>query len=171
MSRTDAVSPVDQFVASLPAIDVTWDRTDPDDLAPTLADRLTEPAVGVPIPIEGVTLPDAVETDPDPTVVRSAATGVTPACLGIADYGSVVLASDGAGSEQMSLYPETHIAVLDAADVVPSMAAAVGELGPELRDERGDVVVATGPSATSDMGALVRGVHGPRDVHVLIVEQ
>ena len=31
------------------------------------------------------------------------------------------------------------------------------------------VVLATGPSATADMGTLVHGVHGPKDVHVVLV--
>jgi len=30
--------------------------------------------------------------------------------------------------------------------------------------------MATGPSATGDMGALVQGVHGPSEVHVIVVE-
>jgi len=30
--------------------------------------------------------------------------------------------------------------------------------------------LATGPSATADMGALVRGAHGPERVHVLLID-
>jgi L-lactate dehydrogenase complex protein LldG len=32
-------------------------------------------------------------------------------------------------------------------------------------------VFATGPSATADMGELVYGAHGPREVAVLLVEE
>ncbi|MFW5900663.1 MAG: LUD domain-containing protein, partial [Halodesulfurarchaeum sp.] len=30
-------------------------------------------------------------------------------------------------------------------------------------------ILATGPSATADMGATVHGVHGPSEVHVIVV--
>jgi len=63
-----------------------------------------------------------------------------------------------------------HIAVLRRADVVPSIKAAFAHLGPALRNEHVTAVLATGPSATADMGALVRGAHGPAQVHVLIVD-
>jgi len=33
-----------------------------------------------------------------------------------------------------------------------------------------DVILATGPSATADMGDLVLGAHGPRAVHALLLE-
>jgi L-lactate dehydrogenase complex protein LldG len=32
-----------------------------------------------------------------------------------------------------------------------------------------DFVFITGPSATADMGPLVRGVHGPHRLHVIVV--
>ncbi|WP_275740401.1 LUD domain-containing protein [Halorhabdus sp. SVX81] len=171
MASTQTGSPVERFMASLDGIDVTWTRTDTDGFESTVAELLDEPAVGVPIPIDGVSLPSAVETDPDPATVRAAATGVTPATIGIADYGSVLLESDDRGSGLMSLFPETHIAVVSERDIVGTMADAFAELGPKLREDRGEVIVATGPSATSDMGEIVRGVHGPTDVHVVIIEQ
>ncbi|WP_049941395.1 LUD domain-containing protein [Halorhabdus utahensis] len=171
MSSTQTESPVERFVTSLEELDVTWTRTDADAVESTVAELLDEPAVGIPIPIDGASLPSAVDTDPDPAAVRAAATGVTPATLGIADYGSVLLPSDDHGSGLLSLFPETHIPVVSERDVVGTMADAFGELGPQLRDDRGDVIIATGPSATSDMGEIVRGVHGPTDVHVVIVEQ
>ena len=34
-----------------------------------------------------------------------------------------------------------------------------------------DLVFITGPSATADMGPLVRGVHGPHRLHILLLEQ
>jgi L-lactate dehydrogenase complex protein LldG len=32
-------------------------------------------------------------------------------------------------------------------------------------------VLATGPSATADMGELVLGAHGPESVHVVILDE
>jgi L-lactate dehydrogenase complex protein LldG len=49
------------------------------------------------------------------------------------------------------------------------MAAAFEWLGEVLRETRGSAVLATGPSATADMGALVQGAHGPKEVHVVVI--
>jgi L-lactate dehydrogenase complex protein LldG len=170
MSQSRNESPVDRFTTSLAEIEVDWTTTDPEGVESTVAGLIESPAVGVELSIDGVTLPERVETDPDPEAIRTAATGITPATLAIADYGSVVLESDPDGSELMSLFSGTHVVVLEESAVVDSMAAAFEELGPRLRADRGDVILATGESATSDMGALVRGVHGPKHVHVVIVE-
>jgi len=171
MSQRTAQSPVDRFVASLEGLGVSWSRTDASGVESTVTQRLEQPTVGVPLPIEGATLPEGVDTDFGPETVRAAATGVTPATLGVAEYGSVLLESDADGSELASLFPDTHVPVIREQDIVGTMAEAIEDLGPLLRGERGDVIVATGPSATSDMGALVKGVHGPTDVHVIIVDQ
>jgi L-lactate dehydrogenase complex protein LldG len=44
-------------------------------------------------------------------------------------------------------------------------------LGPRCREDGTDVIVATGPSATADMGALVTGAHGPKAVHAVLVDR
>ncbi|MFB6141852.1 MAG: LUD domain-containing protein [Halorientalis sp.] len=144
--------------------------TDAASLAETLADAVEEPAVGTPLPFEGVSLPDAVETDFSPASLEAAATGVTPAGLGIADYGTVTLASDAAGTELASLYVPRHVAVLAASDVVATMADAYERLDDEFAEGRTTQVLATGPSATADMGTLVQGVHGPDETHVVVLE-
>jgi len=60
--------------------------------------------------------------------------------------------------------------VLDAADVVATGRDAVDWLASEVAAGRGSHVFATGASATADMGGLVEGVHGPNEVHVVLVE-
>lgn len=135
-----------------------------------IAAAVDEPAIGAPLPWEGVSLPSGVATDPTPTALNAAVTGVTPASLAIAEYGSLLLRADEAGSEPMGLFVDRHVAVLRAEDVVPDMPAAFEWLGAELRESRDSVIMATGPSATADMGALVQGAHGPKTVEVVIVE-
>jgi L-lactate dehydrogenase complex protein LldG len=164
---TDEV--VGTFTASLDRLDVAWTRVPPDDLAGTLREVVREPAIGARLPFEGVSLPDWVTLDPTAGAVEAAATGVSPATLAVADYGSVVLPATADGAEPVSLFPELHVPVVRASDVVAGMPEAFGQLGPQLRADRDSVVFATGPSATADMGALVRGAHGPREVHVVIL--
>lgn len=118
-----------------------------------------------------VALPDRVETDPTTAELRAAHTGVTDASLGVAAYGSVAIEADAAGTEPVSLFVDRHVVVLREADIVPDMPDAFEWLGPKARDESVDVVFATGPSATADMGGLVHGAHGPKEVHVVLLRE
>ncbi|WP_435347803.1 LUD domain-containing protein [Haloarchaeobius sp. HRN-SO-5] len=159
----------DDFVDALDGLGVTSDRTTLDGLEATLERAVDRPAVGVPLHVDA-DLPSAVETTFTPAELRDAATGVTPARLGIAEFGSVLVRSTAGGDEPVSLYPERHVAVLDAADVVATGRDAVDWLAEEVAAGRDSYVLATGASATADMGGLVEGVHGPNSVHVVVVE-
>lgn len=162
---------LETFRGSLAELGVGVSETTPEGCAAAVRETLEPPVVGVPLPEAAGSLPEGVVTDPTAADLEAAATGVTSAVLGVADYGSVLLESDAAGTEPVSLYPERHVAVLRTADVVADMPAAFAELGPRIRKGRGSVVFATGPSATADMGELVVGAHGPREVHVVLVHE
>jgi L-lactate dehydrogenase complex protein LldG len=141
------------------------------DFAETLESAIESPAVGTPLPYEGVSLADAgVETDPDLEALDAAQTGVTAAGLGIAEYGTVTIVSGEAGTELASLYVDRHVAVLAASDIVPDMAAAYERIDDEVGAGEDTQILATGPSATADMGDLIRGVHGPHETHVVVVD-
>lgn len=155
--------PVERFLEALADLDVGWTRIEPGGVRGAVAEALREPAVGVPLDVGD--LPPAVDTDLTPARLERATTGVTPAIAGIADYGSVVLSATPEGVEPASLFPERHVAVLRAGAVVPGMPEAF-----DLLVGAGSAVVATGPSATADMGEPVRGAHGPREVHVVLVD-
>jgi L-lactate dehydrogenase complex protein LldG len=166
-----ATGTVTTFEASLDRLDVGWTRTTSDGLGDALAEAAVEPAVGTPLPFDA-SLPDWITVEPTPRDLDEATTGVTAARLGIADYGSVVLPSTPAGTEPVSLFPDRHVAVLRTDDVVPGMTETFDALGELFRDgDHGSAVIATGPSATADMGALVRGAHGPKDVHVVMLDE
>ena len=164
----EATTPVARFEAAARDANVSVTRATTADLTTILGDVIDPPAVGTALPFEG-TLPGFVETDPTPSEIEAAQTGVTAAAFGIAEHGSVAIASSEAGEEPTSLYPECHVAVVAASDLVPGVGEAVEKLA-ALAAEGRDAVVATGPSATADMGELVLGAHGPREVHVVIVE-
>lgn len=134
-----------------------------------LQDHLEEPVVGVPLGFDGVTVRDLpIDLDPTPRTLETATTGVTPAAGAIADTGSILLTGAHALTEAVSLYPERHVAVLAASDIVSDLPAAIDLLEREA-DRETSVVVATGPSATADMGAIVEGVHGPKDVDAFVL--
>jgi L-lactate dehydrogenase complex protein LldG len=95
--------------------------------------------------------------------------GVTEAFACVATTGSVCVASDG-DTSYVSLLPRMHIAIARKSDIV----ARPGDLLlPEHLDGKGltrNFVYVTGPSATADMGPLVRGVHGPHYLHVILLD-
>lgn len=105
----------------------------------------------------------------------SAAAGITGVDFVLAESGSLVLSSATEGSQLASLAPPVHIALYRP----PQAVAFLEELLDALPVERSlnapspgrSVVFVTGPSRTADIEQiLIRGVHGPREVHAILVE-
>lgn len=161
-----SVDRIAEFEASLERHSAILHRCRRENVADVLSELARAPTVGVPLP-GAADLPDHVITRPSAGDVDAARTGITPAVLGIAEYGSILLASDPDGTEAVSLYPEHHIAVLREENLCSRLREAFETLGPWLRDGNSGVL-ATGPSATADMGELVLGAHGPREVDVVL---
>lgn len=158
------------FTESLSDLGVEWESVPVQACESAIESMLDGQAIGVSHTDPSVTLPPSVTTDPTVGDLETATTGVTPASFGIAEYGSVFLADDEDGTEPISLFTERHVGVLRESDIHADMETAVEHLGPDLRDG-GSGIIATGPSATADMGALVKGAHGPREVGVVIVSE
>lgn len=160
---------VQAFTKSLGG-DATVHETTAEEAPAVIEEAITELAIGTPLAIDGVTLADTpIETDFSPSDLEAAATGVTPAGVGISDYGTVTLRSDAAGTELASLYCRRHVAVVAASDVEPGMKRAYEKLSEEFAEGTDTQILATGPSATADMGTLIQGVHGPHEVHIVVV--
>ena len=96
---------------------------------------------------------------------------LTTASVGIAETGTIVLDhGPGQGRRALSLVPDRHIVVVRADQVVPDVPDAVDRLASEVRAGRASTWI-SGPSATSDIELdRVEGVHGPRRLHVLLVD-
>lgn len=162
---------VAQFEESLQGVAETCQRVRPESFEDALREAITEPAVGAPLPFDGVSISGTpVTVGPSVEELDAAETGVTPAGLGIANYGTVTVRSRAQGDELVSLYPPRHVVVVSAADIVPDMPTAFERFEESFAGGDESQVLATGPSATADMGSLVQGVHGPRSVHVIVVE-
>lgn len=158
----------EQFEQAVTAYDVGVQRVPRRDVSDAIDRLASGTTVATPLSIEDV-FPEEVITDPTSGDLVAAETGITEASLGIASYGSVVLRATEHGSEPISLFVDRHIVVLQESDIVPDMTSAFEWFGDELRETRDSAIIATGPSATADMGALVQGAHGPKDVEVILV--
>ena len=117
----------------------------------------------------------AMELEPrsdDPQLSKAdldAADGVITGCaVAIAETGTIVLdAGEGQGRRVLSLLPDYHLCVVETSRIVGTVAEALERLDP-----RRPLTWISGPSATSDIELQrVEGVHGPRNLEVVIVER
>jgi L-lactate dehydrogenase complex protein LldG len=100
-------------------------------------------------------------------------TSFTPADWGIAETGTLVIDSSSEDVRIATMLAETHIAVLPASKIKPDSAALEKELNAVLMaDTPSYYAFITGASRTADIErVLAIGVHGPQELHILIVEE
>lgn len=99
---------------------------------------------------------------------------ISGADYAIAETGTLAMAAGPHNPRTATLLPPLHIALLDPANLVPTMADLVARFKSEhLRDGRLDIsslTFITGPSRTGDIEqTLSVGVHGPGEVHVIVL--
>jgi len=99
-------------------------------------------------------------------------TSLLRAIVGAAETGTLFLVSGKDNPTTLAFLPETHMVLIAASDIVGSYE----EAWRRLREDFGDgalprsVNLISGPSRTADIEqTIVRGAHGPRRLHVLIL--
>lgn len=98
---------------------------------------------------------------------------LTGAFAGVAETGTLMLASGPRGPTTLNFLPETHIVVLGARQIVGPYEDAWDRL--RARYGTGvlprTVNLITGPSRTADIEqTILLGAHGPRRLHIILVE-
>ena len=95
--------------------------------------------------------------------------GITSASYGLADTGSLVMLASQKEARLVSLLPPVHVALLPTERLLSGLDELFGMLPVPARSTS-SLVLITGPSRTADIEQiLVRGVHGPGEVHVVLV--
>lgn len=111
-----------------------------------------------------------VISKPTDDQLSTADAGVTEAFAGVARSGSICIAIGPPLRATASLLMPLHVALLPASRIVARPRDLFDPSGIGAEAMRRNVILVTGPSATADMGPLVRGVHGPHRLHILVLE-
>ncbi len=100
----------------------------------------------------------------------SAGVGITSADYGLAETGTLVMLASSGESRLISLLPPAWVAVVPVSILLNDLDELLARV-PTPADLTGAMVLITGPSRTADIEQiLIRGVHGPGEVHVVLVD-
>lgn len=164
------------FTERLHEYDATVTFVDPASVAESIANITAQPAShpwvvadGFPpelLPQSGSFLWESQATIDD---LNQCAGVLTTCTAGIALTGSIVLQhGQGEGVRQTSLLPDRHLCVIYASQVVETVPEAFGRLASAATRP---LTFISGPSATADIEMTrIRGVHGPRQLDVILVK-
>jgi len=99
----------------------------------------------------------------------TAQVGISSADYALADTGTLVMLSSQEEARFVSLLPPVHIAILPGERILSGLDELFTRI-PRPADLSSSMVFITGPSRTGDIELeLVRGVHGPGELHVIVV--
>ena len=99
-------------------------------------------------------------------------TALTVVDWGIAETGSLVIDSSSEDVRIATMLAETHLAILPVSKIKPDSGSLENELNTALKtDTPAYLAFITGASRTADIErVLAIGVHGPQELHILIME-
>jgi L-lactate dehydrogenase complex protein LldG len=110
-------------------------------------------------------------TTPDDASVE---VGITGASAALAATGTLVLVSGKGRPRSPSLLPPIHIAVVKTDQIETTLERWVEQQrkdGLDTLRASSNVILISGPSRTADIAmTLVMGMHGPKKMHIILVE-
>lgn len=169
--HTEALDTIQRILAEHQATAViAWDPA-----------RIGLPGLAARLNQQGVTIADSqIAHTGAARAERLQALDPIPVCIsgaeyGIAESGSIIVLSGEGQGRLASLLAPIHIAVLPVTRLVRGLGEALTALqdtyGTNIFRQRSNLTIITGPSRTADIElTLTLGVHGPREIHVLLLE-
>jgi L-lactate dehydrogenase complex protein LldG len=106
--------------------------------------------------------------------LQAAEIGVSPVDLGVAETGTLIIATSDESDRLVTALPKIHVAILPSSRLVYSLQGAEEHVSQMLTESGGGVAVSliSATSRTTDVGGIViLGVHGPKELHVLLLDQ
>ncbi|MEW6193803.1 MAG: LUD domain-containing protein [Bacteroidota bacterium] len=113
---------------------------------------------------------EKVITNPTGEQLKTIKTGITDSFCAVAKTGSVCVSINEYLTSPISMLTRKHIVVVDSCTIVPRPLDVFSENYLEGKGLSKSFSFITGPSATADMGPLVRGVHGPGQIHIIVLD-
>jgi L-lactate dehydrogenase complex protein LldG len=129
-------------------------------------------SLGVPPGLPAAWRPDGIhlveDRDLTPRELDGLGGALTGCTAAVAETGTLILtAGPREGRRALTLVPDLHICVAGEAQICELLPEALARIEP-----RRPITLVSGPSATSDIELKrVEGVHGPRNLHVLVVKE
>ncbi|MDX5419528.1 MAG: LUD domain-containing protein, partial [Hymenobacteraceae bacterium] len=108
----------------------------------------------------------------DEDFIQKAQAGLTTCEALITRTGSILVSSANAGGRRLSIYPETHMVVAKASQVVPDIKDGLQKVRDKYKDNFPSMVsLVSGPSRTADIEkTLVMGAHGPKQLVLFLID-
>jgi len=163
------------FAERLREYDASVTFTDPaalrDSIGHILAESQTKPwIVADGFHADWLAAPPTLRWEAEATIddLNDCAGILTTCTVGIAITGTIILQhGSGEGTRRTTLLPDRHLCVIRASQVVETVPEAFARLA---SDATHPITFVSGPSATADIEMTrIRGVHGPRQLDVILV--
>ena len=132
-----------------------------------VADAGVEPSWMVKVPVDVLTDASAPDDQLSISQLETVDGVITGCAVAIAETGTLILdGSPGQGRRVLTLIPDYHLCVVFPDQIVADVPQALARL-----EATRPLTMISGPSATSDIELnRVEGVHGPRTLEVIIVQ-
>ena len=105
---------------------------------------------------------------PNNDEIKNTPVSLTDSVLGISETGSIVIDNDDGFASYLTMLTAKHIVILNSNNIFDKPRDIFNRKDLLLKSKRSFSII-TGPSATADMGSLVRGVHGPELLHIILI--
>ena len=135
-------------------------------------DELEELGIDAPLAETGVEVAVWHDLDDFREIAGKAEIGLSTAAWAIAETGTLVLEGGSGKGRTVTLLPPTYVAVVPVERILSTVPEAIEKyVGGDAGALPANVSFHTGPSRSGDIEmALFVGMHGPGDVHVILVD-
>ncbi len=98
--------------------------------------------------------------------------GITKATLAVAETGSCLINTTNDDIRLATMIAEIHVILLEKSTIKPTLLSVADNLRSMMNENiSSNSLFVTGPSRTSDIERIVAvGVHGPLEVHIILLE-